>query len=157
MITRCLSPTAEPGDRVKQLSLIARWWNVLNNVFDRSWLCVPASIVLDSIWEKRIDLSDKSVLEIWSKVCFELISTSIPTLLQVLRAKAASCTGGASSSEGLVVRNLWSLHGRHCVRAGSEQGWADLSSLLSLPFLWVARILLICNSLIVFEVVKFGL
>jgi hypothetical protein len=82
----------------------------------------------------------EKVQDIWSKLCFELISTGIPTFLHLLHARVVSRSlESEGAPEGATeTRLLWALYVRHCVRVGCDQSWTELAALLSLPFQYVS-------------------
>ncbi|KAJ3529991.1 hypothetical protein NMY22_g8759 [Coprinellus aureogranulatus] len=139
MILRFMTPTAEPAQRVRHLTLIQKWWNVLKNVFDQAWLSVPAETILNGILGVRIDFTVQQVQEAWVSVCSELIPTGIPTVLHLLRTRATIQNPelmGQAMEELRATRALWLLCGRHYARVDSGIAWVDLLSLLVVPFMY---------------------
>ncbi|KAF6744459.1 hypothetical protein DFP72DRAFT_928782 [Ephemerocybe angulata] len=140
LLTRLLTPTAPSEVLVTQLMLLQKCWRVLKNVFETSWLSIPAEIVLAGIIGQKIDLEDAAVREMWCGVCSELISAGAPTLLHILHTRVTSPLRVGDGSEKevmeelLVTRLLWVGLGRHYIRGGDGMGWTDLAPFLALPF-----------------------
>jgi hypothetical protein len=112
----------------------------MRNVFIKTWLPSPAERILASLLKKRFDLSNEIVKIYWSRLCAELISVGIPTLLHVLHTKSLS-----PSQEGMeVTRRLWAVlaknagglgHGSGDVDVPDDSGnWMNLVQLLVMPF-----------------------
>jgi len=131
-------PLDTPEAQTSYLSTMAKLWTVVKNVFTKSWLSSPAERILASLLKKQFDLSDENVKNLWSRICAELVSVGVPTLLHVLHTRTLS-----PSQEGKeVTRHLWSVLAEHDERLGRDsQGddnvpegdWMELVHLLAMP------------------------
>src|SRR6266545_89117 len=98
-------PLATPKAQASYLSMIAKLWTVVKNVFTKLCLSSPAERILASLLKKHFDLSDENVKTHWGRICGELVSVGVPTLLHVLHTRTLS----PSQEEKEVTRHLWSV------------------------------------------------
>jgi len=81
------TPLESPRAQARYLTIIFKLWSVVKNVFTKSWLSFPAEKILASLLRKQFDISSEDVKNLWSRLCAELVSTGIPTLLHVLHTR----------------------------------------------------------------------
>ena len=135
IVKKISSPLETPRSQARYLNTISELWTVMRNVFNKKWLPSPAERILASLLNKRFDLSDETVKSYWSRLCAELISFGIPTLLHVLHTKTMS----PSQEEAELSKHLWVVLAENEGRFGDtedvpEDDWTYLVQLLALPF-----------------------
>lgn len=154
LITRFVTPIADSRERVVQLGLVKKWWHVLKNVFEPSFVSIPAEIVLAGILSQDVDLKVGDVRRVWDEVCSDLVEAGVPTLLHVLHTRVTRVTMPAALDEDLeklqekesisATRAIWAILGKvGCVGAGMmnhegtgkvRMGWGDMAAFLAVPF-----------------------
>jgi hypothetical protein len=141
-------PLESPRAQARYLTIILKLWSVVKNVFTKSWLSFPAEKILASLLRKRFDISNEDVKNLWSRLCAELVSTGIPTLLHVLHTRSLN----RCQEEKEVTRCLWRvMAGNGEKLADDDQNvdaiqddWMDLVHLLVMPFGCVHSWYLLC-------------
>jgi len=128
IIAKFSIPLEQPDTQARYLSFVGKLWGVMKNVFESSWLCSPAEIILATLLKKQFSLSDVQVKDLWSQLCADLIAVGIPTVLHVLHVRS-------ESQEGLeVTRQLWFILANNGPLANVEEDWMNLLCFLVMPF-----------------------
>lgn len=97
----------------------------MKNVFASSWLPSPAEMILVSILKRTYTLENDTVTAMWSKLCGDLISVGIPSLVEVVNKDRAS------QGDRNVTRQLWLVLVKHI--ADDVVNWQELMSFLTMP------------------------
>ena len=113
--------------QARYLLFIGKLWGVMKNVFNSSWLCSPAEIILATLLEKHFSFSDGQVKDLWSQLCTDLIAVGIPTVLHVLHVR------GENQEDTEVTRQLWLILASDGP-ATCEEDWISLLHFLVIPF-----------------------
>lgn len=126
IVTRFAVQVDNAEVQVRHLKLIRKLWVVMKNVFASSWLPSPAEMILVSLLKCTFTLESDSVTDIWSKLCADLISVGIPSLVAVLNRD------GASQADKHLTRRLWLVLGKHIT--DDLVVWQEFVPLLAIPF-----------------------
>jgi hypothetical protein len=127
IIAKISTPLEQADAHARYLLFIAKLWGVMKNVFNSSWLCSPAEIILAMLLEKQFFFSDGQVKELWSQLCTDLIAVGIPTVLHVLHVRSES------QEDTVVTRQLWLILANDGPATG-EEDWMSLLHFLVIPF-----------------------
>src|ERR1700678_2648631 len=69
IIAKFSTPLEQADTQTRYLSFIGKLWGVMKNVFESSWLCSPAEIILATLLKTQFSLSDGQVKDSWSQLC----------------------------------------------------------------------------------------
>lgn len=113
--------------QVRALTAITQLWSMMKNAFDLKCISTIAKIILTNLLKHDFCLSDKSVLDWWSKLCADLIVAAMPSLTQEIFAM------NFSQMTETITRKLWSLVAQSLLSQSEISCWLDIVKLLVVP------------------------
>ncbi|KAG1885022.1 hypothetical protein F4604DRAFT_1729088 [Suillus subluteus] len=113
--------------QVRALAAITQLWSMMKNAFTSKCISTAAKIILTNLLEYDFRLSDKSVLDRWSKLCADLIVAVMPLWAQELFAMSSS------QMTETITRQLWSLVAQSLISQPEISCWLDIVKLLVVP------------------------
>ncbi|KAG2361697.1 hypothetical protein BDR07DRAFT_1461296 [Suillus spraguei] len=113
--------------QVRALAAIAQLWTVMKNAFTSKCISTAAKTILTNLLKHDFCLSDKSILDQWSKLCADLVVVAMPLWTQELLAMSST-----QMSE-TIRRQLWSLVAQSLISQSEISCWPDIVKLLVVP------------------------
>ncbi|KAG2342192.1 hypothetical protein BDR05DRAFT_1060484 [Suillus weaverae] len=113
--------------QVRALAAITQLWSMMKNAFASKCISTAAKIILANLLKHDFRLSDKSVLDRWSKLCADLIVVAMPLWTQELFAMRSLQMTEA------ITRQLWSLVAQSLISQSEISCWLDIVTLLVVP------------------------
>ncbi|KAG1822874.1 uncharacterized protein BJ212DRAFT_1477283 [Suillus subaureus] len=113
--------------QVRALAAITQLWSMMKNAFTPKCISIAAKIILTNLLKHDFRLSDKSVLDRWSKLCADLIVAAMPLWTQELFAMSSS------QVTETIARQLWSLVAQSLISQSEISCWLDTVKLLVVP------------------------
>ncbi|KAG2155936.1 uncharacterized protein EDB93DRAFT_1128913 [Suillus bovinus] len=109
------------------LAAMTQLWSVMKNAFTPKCISTAAKIILTNLLKHDFRLSDKNVLERWSKLCADLIIAAMPLWTQELFAMSSS------QMTETITRQLWLLVAQSLISQSEISCWLDMVKLLVVP------------------------
>ncbi|KAG1774913.1 hypothetical protein EV702DRAFT_475118 [Suillus placidus] len=113
--------------QVRALAAITQLWSMMKNAFASKCISTAAKIILTNLLKHDFRLSDKSVLDRWSKLCVDLIVAGMPLWTQELFAMRSL------QMTETITRQLWSLVAQSLISQSKISFWLDIVTLLVVP------------------------
>lgn len=123
--------------QVRALTAITQLWSMMKNAFALKCISIIAKIILTNLLKHDFRLSDKSVLDRWSKLCADLIVAAMPSWSQELFATSSS------QMTETITRKLWSLVAQSLLSQSEISCWLDIVKVFVVPLGYVTCIIVL--------------